>query len=331
MVLEGIDVSFAALSRLRPLALRSMPHLAAERLAIQRFLEAARPVTVAIASDQHRIGRLTVQVARSMGVRSVVIQHGLPQAPIGYLPVVADVVATWSRASEEWFAGAGAPPSSLVVTGNPRADRMRRAVGPIRGRNVLVVLGGGGPAPNLALVRDAARAARGIPGCVLQIKLHPGESALTPKAVMSTACREIPEQRVTVRHQEPIASLFDAASVVVLHRSTGAVEALMVGRPVIVHALPETGPGADTDLADLRLPVTTDESALRDAIVDLIDPQAAARFVESRIRGIEHAAGPQDGASVRRILELMRVDTSAGGRHPELSISSGGSFGRQGG
>jgi hypothetical protein len=305
MVLDGRDVARDALAALRPLALRSMPHLAPERLAISRFLEAAAPVAVAIASDQHRIGRLTVNVARAMGIRSVVIQHGLPQARIGYLPVVADVVAAWSQASEEWFLRAGTPMTCLTVTGNPRTDRLRLAVGPVLGQSVLLVLSGGGREPNLALVRSVARAVQAIPGATLRIKLHPGESAVTTRAVRSIAVREIARQRVTVHQREPIDSLFQTASVVVLHRSTVALEALMVGRPVVVHALGESGPAADADLQGLQLPVTRDEASLRDAIVDLMRPENAFTFIEDRSRDIERAGGPRDGASASRILDLM--------------------------
>jgi hypothetical protein len=125
MVFNGADVTQSALAGLGRVLHRSAEWIGAEASAVERFLDTVRPRTVLLATDQHRIGRIASQVARSKGVRSVVLQHGLPQGRVGYLPVVADYVAAWSDGSRAWFLENGTPPEKVIVTGNPRLDGLR--------------------------------------------------------------------------------------------------------------------------------------------------------------------------------------------------------------
>ena len=124
---RGRDVTSEILAALRPLVLHSVPWLAVERRAIEQVLATVRPSVVVVASDQHRIGRLAATIRGMAPWRLVVLQHGLPQDTIGFLPVVADTVATWSESSRDWFIARGTGPGRLAVTGNPRLDRIVRS------------------------------------------------------------------------------------------------------------------------------------------------------------------------------------------------------------
>jgi hypothetical protein len=120
------DVTIAAMQTLEPLARRSLPWLAVESLALARQLDRIRPSRLIIASDQHRWGRLGVAAAAERGIHTLVLQHGLPQYRLGFLPVVADAVATWSAESDAWLSAGGAPADRLIRFGNPRLDRFAR-------------------------------------------------------------------------------------------------------------------------------------------------------------------------------------------------------------
>ena len=127
-VLDGVDLTDRALDRLEPLVVRSVPWLAVERLALAHRLDALAPRRLVLASDQHRLGRQAVELAAERGIRTLVLQHGLPQYRIGFLPVAADAVATWSEASDAWFSrgwyGSGpAGPAGQSASGPPAPGR----------------------------------------------------------------------------------------------------------------------------------------------------------------------------------------------------------------
>jgi hypothetical protein len=303
MRLDGTDVAERAIHRLRPLAQRSMPYLAPEASAIDSFLDAVSPQAIAIASDQHRIGRLTVSSARQRGVKTVVLQHGMPQARIGYLPVVADAVAAWSEASRSWFVNAGTDEGSVVVTGNPRTDGLGQlGLRADRRQCVLLVLSPNDAETNRSLVRTGLDALTRLPAARLTIKLHPGQGdwRFVRRLVSSHAERS----RVEVRRHELLGPLLEAASVVVLNRSSVALEALAALRPVIVVRVGDAPTTAELDLASVRLPVADRPAELAAAIDDLSQPASAGDYFAHRTAEIEAAAGPT-GGSAARIVELM--------------------------
>lgn len=305
MTCEGRDLTTQALRRLRPLVHRSMPHLAAERIAIERFLDAARPAAVAVASDQHRIGRLVVHVAQRRRIRSLVLQHGLPQARIGYLPVVADAVATWSPASRDWFVEHGADAARLPVTGNPRLDTLvASASGGEPSPHVLLALSSTAAETNLSLVRGTIQAVGRLPGGSLVIKLHPGQSDWSfVTALVREAGARAP---VRILRHEPLYPLLAEAGVVVLHRSSVAVEALAARRPVIVYRGGPEPTAADLELVGLRLPVAASPDELAHLIREFATPHGADQYFWKRSDALAHIAGPLDGGSARRIVAWLR-------------------------
>lgn len=302
------DLGGAAVRALRPLILRSMPFLAPEAASIERYLTAACPSGVALASDQHRIERLAVAVSRRLGIRSVVLQHGLPQDRIGYLPVIADAVATWSQASRHWFIRGGTPDASLVVTGNPRLDAFvgRPAIRSAGSTPViLLALSPTARPTNQALVSDVVASLEFVPNARLIVKLHPGASDWG--FVRSIVRGAGAANRVDLRRHEPLHPLLTSATAVVVHRSSVAVEALAAGRPVIVHRAGSERTTADLELADLKLRTTENPRAIAESVMEFHDEKMADRYLADRAGALAAIAGPLDGRSAQRILELLRA------------------------
>jgi hypothetical protein len=296
MPLDGRDLGRSAMSSLRRLVLRSAPWLAAEYEGLAQELLRLAPQTVLVASDQHRIGRLACAIARDHRVRTIVIQHGLPQMRVGLVPVVADVVATWSDASREWFIGQGTDPGRLAVTGNPRW-----APPPTANRDgtpmVLVALS---PAPAdvnrrvLAMAMDAVAAVEG--GAELVVKLHPGhrEWGWVDDAVHGS--------RTRIASREPIESLVACASVTVVLRSTVAMDALAAGCPVVLVRVPGGRSGADLELHDAGLPVVDSGEELAAAIESVAGEQRRSAYFAERSESLRRLIGPRD--AVDRVVRL---------------------------
>lgn len=311
IVLDGMDVAARALDALEPLARRSLPWLAVESLAVERVIERLAPSRVVLASDQHRIGRLVVNAARRHGARTLVLQHGLPQYDLGYVPVVADAVATWSESADEWFLARGTPGDRLMRLGNPRLDPLagrdrtsdaaavaadpRRAGAP----RLLIALSPNDADRNRTIVELGLAAVRLLPNASLVVKLHPGAGDWAGTEDLLRAQADL-AGRVSTARRELLYPLLHWADAVLLHRSTVAVEALVGGTPVLIAA---TAGASVTDAApdDLALPEVSHAAELATRLAALAEPQQRKRFVEVRRSAIERTAGPLDGGSARRI------------------------------
>lgn len=311
----GIDLTPIAIEAAEPIVRRSLPWVIVEAAGIRSFLEAAQAHTVVLATDQHRIGRLTTHVAAERGTRSVVLQHGLPQATLGYLPLSADRLAAWSEASAQWFVERGTPVARVTVVGNPRLDwlagrdraedraRVDQTLASAGAPRVLLALSVASVRSNRRLVEVALQALALMPMAALVIKLHPGGSDWREVLLESTWGDDV-RRRTKVVDRPAIERFLGWADVVVVHRSTVAGEALAAGCPVIVV---ETGERsiATAELATLHLATASDGPGLSTVAVSLADPKAAREYVESRHEALERIMGPTDGRSAERAANLV--------------------------
>ncbi|MEO8208742.1 MAG: hypothetical protein ABI598_06875 [Chloroflexota bacterium] len=314
IVLGGIDVTANALRVIEPIVVRGAPWLAIEREALRAAIGRLQPKWVVVASDQHRIGRLAVDVARERGPRSLVLQHGLPQFDLGYVPVHADKVAAWSPGAARWFTDHGTPTDHLIVSGNPRGDdlvaadreHLRRTISegfrPGSKANLLIALSPSERSRNDALVALGVEFARAQKDVAVIVKLHPGDGDWTAtRETVATAGNP----RVRIAHREPLAPLLAWADAVLLHRSTVALEALAAGTPVLLDT-----PGSqtmDTDLATLELPWVDSPGALAATLQAVSGAKARGAFFGHRAAALDEAVGPRDGRTAERIATFLRA------------------------
>jgi hypothetical protein len=309
--LLGHDLTPLVMGRVAPLVRRSLPWLAVEAEGLRRSLDAVGPRHLVMASDQHRWGHLAAHLARERGIRTLVLQHGLPQYRLGFVPLVADEIATWSERSDDWLVRHGAPSDRLVRLGNPRLDGLvradRAAVGQAAARQhglagrpaILLALSPNDRARNLALLELALGTLASLPDAALIVKLHPGDGRwdeVHARVREAGALRD----RTRIVRTAPLYPLLHWADAVLLHRSTVAVEALAAGTPVIVGAVGEAS--ADDEMApDLRLPEVADLDGLVAALTAVTGEDARRTFVDDRRIALERTCGPLDGRVAERI------------------------------
>lgn len=310
---QGRDVTAEVLGALDGLITRSMPWVAPEREAVADLLAAASPSSIAVASDQHRIGRIVAALARERGIPVIVLQHGLPQMPVGLLPVVADTVATWSIASNEWFSDHGTSRNRLRITGNPRLDQLlhfdrgqarssvEARVGVGGRERLLLALSPTSVGVNRAVAHISIRLVEDRPSSSLIIKLHPGQGNWT--WVKGLVKRSPARGRIRIVRSVPLYALLGWATLVLLHRSTVAVEALAAGTPVAVVDVPSATSGADLELRGLDLPRFQSVESGHDWLESEADPAA---YFRARKSAIERLAGPVDGRSSARVARLLK-------------------------
>jgi hypothetical protein len=311
------DPTAAVVRAAAPIIARSLPWLAAEAAAIDRIFSTARPRALVVASDQHRLGRLAVGRALGAGVPTLVLQHGWPQYEIGYVPVAADAVAVWSEASADWFVERGTPRTVLQILGNPRLDRALRvdrtaAAASVARRlelvehpRLLVTLSPGDKAGNDELVRIALTLAnRGRASVV--VKTHPGGG--TWGALDRLLRDRFADVPIRVVRDMPLPPLLCWSDVVLLRRSTVALEALAFRVPVVT--LAERPDDGDNAGLPVPLPAVATSDELSEALTTLAGPGAASYFAALE-RELPRVLGPLDGRVAERIARFAE-DLSGG-------------------
>ncbi len=300
MRLGSQDLAQEVIPLLRNLLRRRTTWLSVEAAALQRCLEVVQPRCVVLASDQHRLGRVAVELARANGMKSLVVQHGLPQHPIGYVPVVADVVACWSSHAADWFAARGTHRSRLVVTGSPALEGEQACELP-QDPMVLLLLSPTVSGLNERVTRIVLNAARTLRWPVT-VKLHPGHRRWS--AVLGVVAEHRGSVTVRVAHREALGPLIDEATVAVVHRSTTALQALARRRPVVVVTDPAAASFAELDAPMLQLPMASSSDQLAAALASLASPRSVDEYFEARAQQLEYVLGPRDSRSAVRIARI---------------------------
>jgi len=79
-----------------------------------------RPDVLVLDEDATPLARAAVAIGRRHGVRSLVVQHGVPCCRFGFAPLAADRILVWGRSSQRRLIDWGVPPERITITGSPQ-------------------------------------------------------------------------------------------------------------------------------------------------------------------------------------------------------------------
>lgn len=317
--LSSPDLAATLLLQL-PWAVRSYQEMA-------EVLDAVKPALVCLYAESSGWGRAAILAARARSVATLAIQHGiLYPRYYSYLhgPDEADcprpdTTAVFGEAARRFLVERGGyDPASLVVTGSPKFDDLLAAARTwdretIRARlgvstdEKLVVVASrfhgirrthrsiGSAFPGLV------RAVESLEAVQLVVKPHPAEA---PDAYQA-AIREAGAARARILPRgSGLLELLHAADVLVTVESLSAVEALVLGRPVVVLNMP-------TNLAEIveqgmALGVREGQDPTEALRRVLFDQETRAGLGAARDRYLSDVARGVDGSATARILEVAR-------------------------
>ena len=213
-----------------------------------------RPEALVLAEDATPMARAAVAVGRRYGVRSLVVQHGVPGCRFGFAPLCADRILAWGESSQQRLTEWGVSPERIRITGSPQADRLRGELGgmqrPHKPTSPRILLLATVPprderpdavALHLTrrtyseMLRTAFAAVAKIAGAELIVKLHP-RSPDDPVARAQRAT--FPSLRCRMVREGPIQKWLRGADCVLSCLSTAGIEATLAGVPVIQLAPP---------------------------------------------------------------------------------------------
>jgi UDP-N-acetylglucosamine 2-epimerase len=324
--LAGRDLAGTLLLQL-PWAVRCYEEMAA-------VLRATRPAAACLYAESSGWGRAALAACRAQQVPTVALQHGILYP--GYYSYRheddetecprPDRTAVFGEAARRLLSRMGHyPPEALVVTGSPKFDEL---LGAARGRDRAALRARLGLADGEALLVVASRhrgirethqsigsafpallrAVEALPGVRCLVKPHPAE----PAAAYDADLRAAGAGRTRILPPgADLVELLHAADALVTVESLSAVEALVLGRPVVVLNMPTNLRELVSAGAALGVAAGEDPRPALQAV--LFDEAARARLDEARARYLSEVAHGVDGQATARILELLR-DTARGPR-----------------
>jgi len=323
-------VSFADLSHedLGRTLLHQVPWAARCLLEFDAAFRELDPRLVCLYAESSGLGRAAIESARTRGVRSLGVQHGIlypnyfsyerTEEDVALGTPIADTTAMYGddgvRLLEHTFRY---PKGRVVATGSPRYDALAAEIQTVnrdeRRRDLgvskyekLVVL-----ASRYTGIRDTHKASgpafagllaaiEGIEGARLIVKPHPAE----PKDVydQDIAASTLGE-RVRVIADRSLTDIVPAADLLVTVESLSATEALVAGVPVVVLRHPSNlrevvASGAALGVPDGADPRRSIESLLK-------DERSRAAWRVSRDAFLKDVAKGVDGQALNRLIDLV--------------------------
>lgn len=276
----------------------------------RRLWAEEKPAGVLVAYEEPPYQMMLAEVARQNGTPCAHLVHGLPdrhRVPFGRNS--SSHLVFWGPAQRDGYARRGCLEGrSALVLGNPAFDGLEAAPPPRSVRRVLALTAPASPAVWTESDFGPQRHAEGLlrafadfPELELRLRLHPSE----PRAYYERL-RAVREGRAILERGGSFADSARQADLVVGPFSTALVEAMLLGRPVLVLRWTRTPYDAPFDghwgIAPLESPEVLCErlAALRDR------PEAEiTRILAAYPRVLDAFVGPRDGRASERLAATM--------------------------
>jgi glycosyltransferase involved in cell wall biosynthesis len=314
------EPDFAALMLLQiPWAYRTFREM-------ERALSGMHAQALVLYAESSGYGRVALEAARSLGVPSVAIQHGILYPK--YFSYRHDpdeggcprptATALFGEAARDFLLDAGRyDPQSLVTTGSPKFDALLETAqgfdrAALRARHgigdaqlfVLVASRYHGILPTHRSIGSAfsplLRAAASRPDVRIVVKPHPAEG----REEYQGAIAEVGlEGASVVAPDADLVELLWAADILVTVESLSAVEALVLGRRVLVLNMPTNLKELVEAGAALGVASGADPGEALDTL--LKDEEASRRLEQARKKYLSRVAMGVDGKATERIVGLV--------------------------
>jgi len=313
---KGIDIWPFYRKRMEHFFRVRMPETVRLYEASLQMLDRKKPSVIVLANSTSLNGKVLARSAKERKIKSVVLQHGSVQRIPRYTSLEPDVMAVEGKHVKSFLADLGMPEKKLVVTGQPRYDKLFKGyvrlskkqvhdtAGIPEGRDY-AVLTTQRPVISKPMIRPFLKAVKRIrkkKNLFLVIKLHPGEyqSDFYKRAVAEEGIDD-----VSIVKDIELYSLLKYSRLMYTVSSTTTLEALLLGVPVIM--LNFTGMKNPLVYAEKgRIPEAHSQKDIEKLTEKLLfDKRAGKKAQDNRKRIIREFCCSDDGRSSQRVADLI--------------------------
>lgn len=194
--------------------------------------------------------RSLIEVAKRSNIPSIGMQEGvfIRKIKMGIFPIVADFKILWGEASRRLLLKLGADPKRMIICGGIRLDKYKskreinpdiyKKLGFKKGQRFFLVA----TQPhedtfirkeNMEVTKKMIEILRFFPEEAVVFKLHPREDRDIAESILGGVNKEL-ENKIKIVKEIEINELITASDIVFTVNSTTGVEAMILGKPVIV-------------------------------------------------------------------------------------------------
>jgi len=250
MAFEGMPLDEIFNAGIRRFVDREWPEFAFLISEIRALFAKRKPNALLLWTDMEVFERICALIAKEQGIPSLVAQHGIfttekqkernDRAWItGFVPMFVDRIAVWGPFFKREMEKKGISGNMIEVTGTPKFDSLksrrfkpaefRKKIGVEENETLVTLILSSDPYMQSRMLDRAFRALKKYPDCKFAVKVHPSEA----KGKYFRMAEKFGKSAIVLQ-AEDLYELMNASALVVVHASTVGIEAVALGKPVIV-------------------------------------------------------------------------------------------------
>jgi len=224
-------------------------------LSAKRFLQHQSGVKViGVDYDRNSLSSMLITAAKSLGLSTFTLQHGIMYPPCGYVPVLAHRCLAWGEMAKQQFISMGESPETIELVGTPivepitltpeAREKVRADYNLGSGKTWLLALSG----PNYDLETKLAQFFKHIketlggPADNFLVKTHPSFRTIDYNWLESDYGLTL------LKPDVPYAAVMNVVDVLLTHTSGIATEAIYYGKQVGIIDVPGYDAGSGREL-----------------------------------------------------------------------------------
>jgi glycosyltransferase involved in cell wall biosynthesis len=285
---------------------------------------------VVVTNDIIPFERKVIKIARELGIKSLIIQHGYPNnlQIFQSIPIFADRIAVWGELTKDFLIKGGAEEEKIILTGSPQFDKyvirkpgdkrkiFRKYNLPLSIKNIILFTA----QPfrhkdkfdydrltldeqkeifkNIFKISDEM-------DLFLIVKLHPSNELSYPKILDFISANNHKNCVVFSHEQCELFDLIDICDISITHNSTTAVESMILKKPVITVNFSNKKDAINYAQYGCAINVTT-----KDMLKETINSVLNNRLLRDKLminadRFLKYSFYKLDGLSSKRVANLI--------------------------
>jgi len=274
-----------------------------------------KPKIIIISDDVNAYGKAAVLVAKKLGIKSIVIQHGQLQGnPVG--KISADKMAVNGYKDKEFLISQGAKKEQIVVTGQPRFDKIANSKFTkensckkfgLDPRKKIIIFAAQKPSSEENITKKAIN-------CFLkEIKKIKNKEdfefiiTMRKDMLIKQISKINKKCKIKIIRWGDIHNLLSCCDVLITAFSTVAIEAVLLDKPVIaINIGAKKGEYIEYGDEGVGFKITSEEDFLPSLNKILYDKRFKERFKIARKKFIKNYNYKLDGKSNIRVVKLIK-------------------------